>query len=34
MVTDSIFDEQVRELEIWIKNHKSLPEKIGEFTLV
>lgn len=30
MVSDSAFEDKLKELEEWIKNHKWLPEEIGE----
>jgi hypothetical protein len=30
MVSDSTFEEKLKDLEEWIKNHKWLPEKIGK----
>jgi hypothetical protein len=33
MVSESLFDERVNELQEWIKNHDALPEIIGKCAL-
>lgn len=30
MVSESVFEEKVKELEQWIESHNTLPQKIGK----